>query len=128
MKKYIIGNILLIFVLAVLIAFSISRFELAQNHYEYYKSLTNAQEIELYKELYINAVIYGILFLVAAFADLIAIILFSLKGTTGFQAIYDKLLARKSARNAAKAEQAEAKKQDKIKALEAELEELKKDE
>lgn len=127
MKKYIIGNILLIFVLAVLIAFSISRFELAQNHYEYYKSLTNAQEIELYKELYINALIYGILFLVAAFADLIAIILFSLKGTTGFQAIYDKLLARKSARTAAKAEQAEAKKQDKIKALEAELEELKKD-
>lgn len=139
MKKTIVIEILLLFVVAWLIPIMIYHAE----NIEMYRTL-----ISIYKEnpdafsyestlahtiQNLNTqIIYFVFTLLAALATLAAMILVALKDFPVFKPLLDKLAAkradRKQANDTAKAEKAAADKQARIERLQSELDELKKDE
>lgn len=86
------------------------------------EALTTINEL---KKLYSSYIVYAIFALLAAVADLAAMVLVALRD---IPALREKLAARKTRRAEQKAEQAAIDKQERIERLQAELEELKKDE
>lgn len=123
MKKSILIEVFLTFVLAVLLYFCICFLLEYNSLMEIYNNSNNAnlsfEEMFGYGSLY-----KGLFLLFAAIIDTAAIILIALKDFKGLTA---QLQARKAARQQAKAERAEADKETKIAELEKQLEELKKD-
>ncbi|MDE7406482.1 MAG: hypothetical protein K2M89_06390 [Clostridiales bacterium] len=154
MKKAIVIEVLLLFILAVLIAVAVQHWQSIEPllpDLEYYKKMaremleqyghdrgfadmvqkTNAS-IALYRT-------YGIFDILAMLADVVIMVTIALFNFPCFKPLVDKLTAklapskeqraqRKAERAAAKAEQAATAKQERIEKLQAELDELKKDE
>ncbi len=130
MKRTIFVEILLLLVLAVLLAIGIAHWQSVSSWLNlYFEDFHNDYTWnEFVKEFAFDKTLtYSIFTLVATIADLVAIILIAIKDFPVFKPLLDKLAANKERRTQAKAERAEADKQAKIKALEAELEELKND-
>lgn len=75
---------------------------------------------------YLN--VRGLLSIIATITQIATMILVAILNLPAFQPLRDKLTARRTARAEQKAERDKAAKQERIKALESELEELKKDE
>ena len=125
MKKTIIVEILLLFVLAVLLAFCIKIWNYIALLIEWATGVDEASASYVYESVYI-ALPYSLLTLIALPITLFVIILIALKDLPVFKPLADKLTARKEKRTQAKAERAEADKQARIAELENELEELKK--
>lgn len=134
MKKTIVIEVLLLFVLAVTIASAIEFFVVyndtvdgVRHHVDgtYFWIKYNVQNVSV-------LIAYGCLSIIAAISTLAAMIVIAIKGLPCIKPLADKLhvqhVARKEARDQAKAEQAAIAKQERIAKLEAELDELKKDE
>lgn len=133
MKKTIVIEILLGFALGILIMFAVMEFRACYYYLE---------AIEIYKELgqdysdinraISQVILYGTLALLAALATLAVMSITAIKDFPVFKPLVDKFNAKRAAhkeqREAIKAEQAEAAKQARIEQLQAELDELKKDE
>lgn len=139
MKKTIMIETLLLFVFCVALACSIKILDYAVTvsksleHYlngdiTYFDPALQNDQIRYYTDLYHTALSYGIPALFAAVADLAAMVIIAVKDLPCFKPFVDKFKARKTARNQAKAEQAAIAKQERIDKLQAELDELKKDE
>lgn len=139
MKKTIVIEILLLFVLALLIAVAVDYADFigiyndmiaeTKRHPEYVSySRTLAHEIQI-RNTYIS---YFVPTILAAFATLAAIIILAIRDFPVFKPLVDKFKAKRAARKeqraAEKTEQAETAKQERIAELQAELDELKKDE
>lgn len=133
MKKTIVIEVLLAFALAMLVVFAIMEFRACYYYLqaiEYYKEIgTDYSEIAIA----VNQVtLYGTFATLAALCTLAAIIIIAIKDFPVFKPLVDKFNAKRAAykeqREAVKAEQAEAAKQARIEQLQAEIDELKKDE
>lgn len=121
MKRSIIIEILLIFVLGVLLSVTILNLQSIISSINWYKNNAEFYSWEEYaKETNFAAYIIRLVFyLLATIANLGAIILIAVKDFPVFNPVVDKHTARKAERTAAK-------KQAKITELEAQLEELRK--
>lgn len=128
MKRTIIIEVILFFVLAVLIAVIWKQWDSIQLSFYYYKNYFSQNHTlnEIYPNLIENIVLTSFATL-SCIATFVAIVLIAIKDFLIFKPLVDKVTARKQARAQTKAEKAQAAKQAKIEALEAELEELKKD-
>ena len=123
MKKTIIVEILLLFASCMLIAFACWEFIALHNYLVFFDETSGITQ---------QLMTRGILALLASLATLAAIIIIAIKDFPVFKPLVDKFNAKRAAykeqREAVKAEQAEAAKQARIEQLQAELDELKKDE
>lgn len=139
MKKTIIIEILLLFVFCVTLACAIKildyaievsgRLDLHLNGKILYTDPNMQNEmIKAYTDVYHAALSYGIPALFAAVADLATMVIIAIKDFPVFKPLIDKLKARKEQRDVVKAEQAAVAKKERIEKLQAELDELKKDE
>lgn len=143
MKRSILFILFTLIILGVLIACFINKLSITISQFTYaigYKKAIDLEpltdgEIVLYKEQIkvltsagAKALIYTIFIFIACLADIMLIILTVIKDFPVFKPLLDKHNARKQQRTQAKAERAEENKQKRIKQLEYELEELKKDE
>lgn len=130
MKKAIIVEVLLLFVFCVVLACAIEILIYATdaaNLIKFYNS-ENIKVSSALNESYHTALSYGIPALFAAVADLAAMVIIAIKDFPVFKPLVDKLNAKRAARKEQRAEQAAIAKQDRIEKLQAELDELKKDE
>lgn len=126
MKRTILIEILLLSVLAILIAFNVYFWGFIKALYDRLNTVDSAARSYIYDN--INSDLpYGIIGLIACIATLTAIILIAIKDFSVFKPLVDKINARKEARNKVKVDKAEQAKQNKIEALEKQLEELKKE-
>ena len=114
MKKTIFIEILLFFIFAVLLALSIIFLQMAVAQF----NLPEQYHFPAIDAAARSNLMYGLFLLLAAIADLVVIILITLKD---FPKIMESIKTRKAARK-------KAKKQKRIADLQAELDELKKDE
>lgn len=121
MKKFIIAELCLLFSFALHIYLFVTRLNTAIN-YLTHPSIPNIEQLG------INCLVVACLCFVAIISNLIAMVLFALKDTSGITPLLDKLTKRKQKHAQAKAERADRAKQAKIAELEQQLEELKKDE
>lgn len=137
MKKTVIVEVLLLFVFCVALACTIKMLIFATdmldiidyaNNIQFESDYLRNEFINTYKEQYNTALSYGIPSLFAAVADLIAMAIIAIKDFPVFKPFVDKLKDKRAARKEQRAEQAAIAKQDRIAKLEAELDELKKDE
>ena len=131
MKKIVVIEILLLFVFAVLIACTTKLFiyitELNEEMIKYGID-TQAFGYQIYKGRLNTATSYAIPTLIASIADLVVIVIIAIKDFTVFKPIAVKFNAHKEKRAEARAEKVEIAKQQRIEKLQAELNELKKDE
>lgn len=126
MKRTILIEILLLIAAIVMIACCVQFFIIVANDLEtieWFKQ-ENQEYLSWYRFVWQYS-IFGSLSLLAALADLAAMILIALRDIPKLKAWVER---RKAARADAKAEKAEADKQARIAALQAELDQLKKDE
>lgn len=137
MKKTIIVEILLLFVFCVAMAGAIKILNYAvscakmldlANKINFGDEFSRNQFITNYKEQFHTALSYGVPALFAAVADLAAMVIIAIKDFPCFKPLVDKFKAYNEQRATAKAEQAATAKQERIEKLQAELDELKKDE
>ena len=137
MKKTVIVEVLLLFVFCVALACAIEILDYAvdsanmldlANKIDFGDEFTRIQFIKTYEEYYHTALSYGIPSLFAAVVDLIAMAIIAIKDFPVFKPLVDMLNAKRAARKEQRAEQAAIAKQDRIAKLQAELDELKKDE
>lgn len=138
MKKTIIIEVLLLFVFCVALACAIKilifstnmlyMIDYANNVLQYENDNLRIEYIASLNEQYNTALSYGIPAIFAAVADLAAMVIIAIKDFPVFKPLVDKFKAHKEQRDAAKAKQAEIAKQERINELQAELDELKKDE
>ncbi len=127
MKKAVILEILLLLAIGILIYFSCWCLSVCYTNFQ----SVNAVPIEIAPDLLAGAYHYlirGILALVAAVVVIAVMIIIAIKDFPCFQPLVDKYKERKEKRAAEKAERTEAAKQERIEQLQAELDELKKDE
>ena len=130
MKRTIIIEILLLFVLAVLLACTIKLFVYINDLKEEMEAygLTSGFGYAVYSGRISTATSYVIPTFIAAIATAVAMVLVAVFNLPAFKPLVDEMKARKEQRAAAKAELAEVAKQQRIEKLQAELDELKKDE
>lgn len=139
MKKTIIIEILLLFAFCVALACAIKILNYAvdakklldrflNGNLVYTDSTIQNESIKYYTELYHAALSYGIPALFAAVATLAAMIIIAIKDFPAFKPLVNKFKAHKEQHDAAKAEQTKIAKQERINKIQAELDELKKDE
>ena len=123
MKKTIIVEILLFFACCMLIAFACWEFVALHNYLVLFNETSGITQ---------QLMLRGILALLASLSTLVAMVLIAIKDFPVFKPLVDKFNAKRAAykeqREAIKAEQAEVAKQARIEQLQAELDELKKDE
>ncbi len=118
MKRAVLIEVLLLFALAVLIAVGAKYISMSVVSFDTASWIsTDASDFIKYGVEYLT---YGLLALLAAAADIVAMVLIALKEFPVFKPFIDKRRARK-------AERKEADRQARIEALESELEELKGD-
>lgn len=129
MKRTILIEIILLFVLAVLIAVIWKQWDSIRVSIYYYKNYfaQDGYTLTEFNPSLVDNIVLAIFATVACLTTLFVIILIAIKDFPVFQPLVDKLNARKEARNIAKVEKAEQAKQNKIEALEKQLEELKKE-
>ena len=120
MKKQIVIEILLLFVLAVLIAISTNFLQTSITHFNHYHS----ENYEVFKEWGIQQLVWGIFALLACIADIAVMVLVALKDFKLFMPLIEKHNARKAQIAAARAAKADADKQKRIEELQAELDDL----
>lgn len=141
MKRTIAIEALLFFIVAVLIYLFISNLISAVQNLNFANDLLNSRleegyseevalrEVDNIKEISTRQVLFAtLLYLPAAIADFTSIVLIAVFPLPGIKPLVEKVQARREARFAARAEKAEADKQKRIEELQAELDELKKDE
>lgn len=127
MKRTIIIEILLLFVLAVVVAITWIYWDSIKvliYYYEKYYYSEGHSLTEVFPQITSN-IITAIFTTLGGIVTIITMILIAIKDFPVFKPLFDKVSARKQARAQVKAEKAEADKQNRIAALEAELEELK---
>lgn len=132
MKKTILIETLLLFLLAVIISVCVQEWKfvdatLLNLNDKHLVDIATPDIIETWKNNLQNYYIYAIFTTIAGLLDVLIIILVIITDFPVFKLIHEKTNERKIQRAQAKAETAEANKQRKIMALEAQLEELKKD-
>ncbi|MCH5165653.1 MAG: hypothetical protein J1G01_04560 [Clostridiales bacterium] len=138
MKKTIVIEILLAFIFAVLIACCCPFLKHVAAMNEYieeinglilnHPNLDYSTDLKYYNAQIDKALAYAIPMLIAAIADIAVMVVIAIKDFPIFKSLKNKFKARKEQRAAAKAEQAAVAKQQRIEKLQAELDELKKDE
>ena len=128
MKKIILIELLLCFAMAVLLAECILCFKVCVGHFENYYSEFFIATKELNLQWAIEYLFRGIASLLACIAVIIIIGMIAVRNFKVFQPLIDKHNARKQELAAARAAKADADKQKRIEELQAELQELKKDE
>lgn len=133
MKKTIVIEILLSFILSILILFAFLEFRGIYYNFQAIKYLESmGQEYIDFSDSTRQFAIYGSLAVLASLATIAVMVLIAIKDFPVFKPLVDKFNAKRAAhkeqREAIKAEQAEAAKQARIEQLQAELDELKKDE
>lgn len=124
MKKTIIFELLHMFVLGLLIYFSVVYWQVFANYIEY--NIVNSPYPSDVKAFY-QVLTYVIILTLGCIAEITAMILIAIKDLPVFKPIVDKYNAHKQARLVAQAEKSEQQKQARIEKLQAELDELKKD-
>lgn len=132
MKKTILIETLLLFLLAVIISVCVQEWKfvdatLLNLNDKHLVDIATPDIIETWKNNLQNYYIYAIFTTIASLLDVLIIILVIIKDFPVFKLLHEKTNERKKQRVQAKTETAEANKQRKIMALEAQLEELKKD-
>ena len=138
MKKTIVIEILLAFIFAVLIACSSPFFKHVAAMNEYIEEINGfilydpnvdySSDLKYYNAQINQALAYAIPMLIAAIADIVVMVVIAIKEFPIFKSLKNKFKIRQEQRAAAKAEQAKIAKQQRIEKLQAELDELKKDE
>ena len=133
MKRVIFISLLAAFIFSLLLAFSIVNLKSAQWQLEYlYSENILETEIEGFRTTGYACLRNGLLFLFGSLCTIALYVLFALKEFKVFQPYVDKYKAkqevRRTARAAAREAKADANRQKRIEELQAELQELKKDE
>ncbi len=129
MKKTILIELLLLFGFSVALACSIKLFVYANGCIETIEIFREyADVVESYRGAMHTAISYAIPSLIAALGTLAAGIIIAVKDFPCFKPLIDKFKAKREAKAVAKTEKAEADKKARIEQLQAELDELKKDE
>lgn len=129
MKRVIVVELLLIFIFAIGLMWSILSIQSCINAYENITFVPN--QAEFFRDYFNNQLVKTIFTFLATIADLVAIILIAIKDFPVFKPLVDKYsawtTARKAAKHAKSEKAANEKKQQRIADLEKALNELKKD-
>ena len=120
MKKSIVIEVLLLFVLAVLIADCVKFFQASIAHF----NLSDSPAYDAFYKTAIDQLVRGIFALLACIADIFVMVLVALKDFKLFMPLIEKHNARKQELAAARAAKADADKQKRIEELQAELDAL----
>lgn len=135
MKRTIFIESILLFVLIMVILFTIKFFNQVYICLDNLNALSHmgsdndvAKLIAMTNKNLVNWSLYGAFAIVTAIATLIVMVIIAIKDFPVFKPIVDKLNTKRDVRKEQRAERAAIAKQDRIAKLQAELDELKKDE